>query len=320
VASYKRVATIDQVRAQIRYALGQLSARNAHHDFEHLCRQFARQRICTNVLPATGPVSAGGDQGRDFETFKTYMSASPIAQSSFVGDATGKILAFGTTLQKDAIRSKIKADVETIARSGTAVETVYYFWSEDLVVAQRHELQAWALDAYNIHLEILDGQALSEQLSDLDTFWIAEQYLKVPSEIYPDRSLREPNVKPYLQALLQECLDLPLLPNRVSNLRLSEIIPPFITVPTDSNSKEHRRCALADALDQERVFFLVGEAGQGKSTALQYLAWRCARHWRWLVGSGPRTCLPHPARPRTGGHGWTALAAAEGVSAILLVE
>src|SRR5437016_11540888 len=120
------MATIDQIRAQIRFALEQLSARNGHHEFEHLCRHFARQRICSNILPATGPVSAGGDHARDFETFRTYLAGSPMAQSSFVGRATDKTLAFCSSLQK-SIRPKIKIDVQTIARSGTTVEAVYYF-------------------------------------------------------------------------------------------------------------------------------------------------------------------------------------------------
>src|SRR5260370_23934596 len=104
------MATIDHVRAQIRFALDQLSARNGHHEFEHLCRHFARQRICGNILPATGPVSAGGDQGRDFETFRTYLAGSAIAQSSFVGPATAKPLAFCCSLQKST-RLKVEADV-----------------------------------------------------------------------------------------------------------------------------------------------------------------------------------------------------------------
>jgi tetratricopeptide (TPR) repeat protein len=180
------MATIDQVRAQIRFALEQLSAHNGHHEFEHLCRHLARQRICSNILPATGPVSSGGDQARDFETFRSYLSRSCIAESSFMGLVAEKPLAFCCSLQK-SVKPKIKADVKTIASSGAPVEAVYYFCAEDLAVAQRHEIQGWALDECAIRLEILDGQAISEQLSDHDIFWIAEQYLKIPIELYPDR-------------------------------------------------------------------------------------------------------------------------------------
>lgn len=137
------MATINQVRQQIRFALDQLSARNRFHEFEHLCRDLARKRICSNILPATGPVQARGDQGRDFETFRTYLAGSSIAESSFVGLATGKALVFCCSLQK-SVKSKIKYDVETVARPGTKLDGVYYFCSEDVPIATRHELQDWA--------------------------------------------------------------------------------------------------------------------------------------------------------------------------------
>jgi hypothetical protein len=184
------MATIEQVRAQIRFALEQVSARNGHHEFEHLCRHFTRQRICSNVLPATGPVSAGGDQARDFETFRTYLAGTSIADSSFVGRAAENPIAFCCTLQKSP-KSKIKTDVKTLMGSGTEIDAIYCFCSDDIPVGQRHELQAWARAEHKVHLEVLDGQALSEQLSDPDIFWIAEQYLQIPREIYPDRPAPE---------------------------------------------------------------------------------------------------------------------------------
>ncbi len=90
----------DQIKSQIRFQLEQLSSKNAHHEFEHLCRYLTRARICSNVIPATGPVSAGGDQGRDFETFRTYLNSSPIANSTFIGMTSQKTIAFACSLQK----------------------------------------------------------------------------------------------------------------------------------------------------------------------------------------------------------------------------
>jgi hypothetical protein len=67
------VANLVETAQMVRIALSLLSGDNGHHSFEHLCRQVAKRRIASNVLPATGPVSAGGDQGRDFETFRTCL-------------------------------------------------------------------------------------------------------------------------------------------------------------------------------------------------------------------------------------------------------
>ena len=171
------MANLDQVIAQIRFQLEQLNPKNQHHDFEHLCRHLARARVCSNILPATGPVSAGGDQGRDFETFRTYLNSSPIANSAFIGLASQRPLAFGCSLEKkEKITTKIKADVKTIMAAGAAVEAVHYFCSADIAVNKRHKLQAWARRDFSLDLEIYDGQAISELLADRDVFWIAENY------------------------------------------------------------------------------------------------------------------------------------------------
>ena len=178
------MTNIDQVISQIRFQLEQLSAKNAHHDFEHLCRHLARAKICSNIIPATGPVSAGGDQGRDFETFRTYLSSSPIANSAFIGLVSQKPIAFACSLQKEII-GKIKSDVNTIMALGAKVEAIYCFGTSDVQVARRHELQSWAKENYSVELEIHDGQSISELLADQEVFWIAERYLGIPSEIFP---------------------------------------------------------------------------------------------------------------------------------------
>ena len=90
--------TIIQVIRRIRFELEQLSPRNGQHEFEQICRHVARLRICSNILPSTGPVAAGGDQGRDFETFRTYLRSSPIADSSFIGLISEGPIAFACTL------------------------------------------------------------------------------------------------------------------------------------------------------------------------------------------------------------------------------
>jgi len=182
------VADIVQIKQQIRFQLDQLSVNNAHHDFEHLCRYLTRAKICSNILPATGPVSAGGDQGRDFETFRTFLQSTPIANSTFIGLASDKTIAFACSLQKkETIIAKIRSDVSIIMGSGSEVDFVYYFCSSDIPVGRRHELETWARENYSIELIIFVGQAISEELADPEVFWIAEKYLEIPSEMFPRR-------------------------------------------------------------------------------------------------------------------------------------
>ncbi|MBS2039866.1 hypothetical protein JST97_33080 [bacterium] len=173
-----------QLASQIRFSLQQLSERNGQHEFEHLCRHLARARICSNLLPGTGPVQAGGDQGRDFETYKTFLENKSLKGRAFIGLASEKSLVFACTLEK-SLPTKIKKDVATIKSSGSPVDMIYVFATKDLNVAKRHELQEWCLANHSTPLEILDGAAISEMLVDHDVFWIAERFLHIPSELRP---------------------------------------------------------------------------------------------------------------------------------------
>jgi len=184
------MATHRELEAQIRFQLDQLTVRNGHHDFEHLCRHLARNRICSNILPATGPVAAGGDQGRDFETYEAFVQ-DPLEWSVFVGEASNLHLTFACTLQKDGIASKLKSDVKGIMISGGPVDAIYFLCVTDIPVSKRHELQAWASSKYDVSLEIHDGQWISQELCQRDIFWIAQQYLGIPRAMVPDSLLED---------------------------------------------------------------------------------------------------------------------------------
>jgi hypothetical protein len=49
-----------ELQHRIRFALAQLGFQNKHHEFENLAHQFARLRIASNMIPATGPVAHWG--------------------------------------------------------------------------------------------------------------------------------------------------------------------------------------------------------------------------------------------------------------------
>lgn len=166
---------------QIHFSLNELGAQNHHHDFEDICRHVARIRIGINILPATGPVSSGGDQGRDFEAHHTLLGPQDNNTHPYISTPS----TFACTIQKEDIPSKVKSDVKEIATKGSRIATIYYFSLHNIAVSKRHKLQQWARDQYKIDLELFDGQYLSEQLADRDLFWIALEYLHVPSSLYP---------------------------------------------------------------------------------------------------------------------------------------
>jgi hypothetical protein len=168
------------VARRIRSELGRLRARNGHHIFEDLCREYSRLTISRHILPATGPVGRGGDQGRDFETFRSFIGDA--VDHGFAAVEPSGRLAFTCTIQQDQIKAKIRSDVKAVM-AGLAVIGVYAFCEADVPVADRHDLQQWAQDTYRIELDIIDGSALAENLARPDTFPIAVTYLHLPESL-----------------------------------------------------------------------------------------------------------------------------------------
>ncbi len=200
------MASKDQIIKQIKFELSQLSARNSQFEFEHLCRHLSRARICSNILVSTGPVAKTGDQGRDFETFRTYISETEFSGSVFTQLISEGPLAFACSIQKDNINSKIKTDVAKIMDSGIPVESIFFFTPHNIKVADRHDIQNWVKDQFSTHLEIFDGENISELLADSDVFWIAEKYLSISAEFYPREEEGDPWYKEVYEKLGKEGL------------------------------------------------------------------------------------------------------------------
>ena len=169
----------------IRFALSQIPAHNAHHVFEEVCRHLTRQFICSNVLPATGPVSAGGDQGRDFETFRTHLREELGPGGGFLGLVSEGAIAFVCTTQADDVSAKVAADIEKVCASGHPVHEIKAFLLASMPVAARHQLESKMQKAHGVHLEVFDAEAVAELLASPQGFWIADQFLALPAAVGP---------------------------------------------------------------------------------------------------------------------------------------
>ena len=130
----------EQLRAFVRYSLSQLRNRNEHHRFEHLCEALARQRITPNILVASGPVSSGGDQGRDFETFRGYTHGHLRDLGVEIGVRDSDTIVFCCTVGQDNVPKKIENDFEKLTSRGPNVDVVVYFCEQDVSAAIRHKL------------------------------------------------------------------------------------------------------------------------------------------------------------------------------------
>ena len=175
-----------EVEGQIRFALTLLPDHNAHHEFEHICRYLSQQFICSNVLPATGPVSAGGDQGRDFETFRTYLREELGPHGAFLGLVSDGTIAFVCTTQTNDLPGKLRQDIKTVCASGHPVHEIRAFTLEPIPVAKRHQLGTETWETYKVRLECHDAESIANLLARPRGFWIAERFLSIPAEIRPE--------------------------------------------------------------------------------------------------------------------------------------
>ena len=180
------MANPSEVEAQVRYALFQLPVQNAHHEFEHICRHLTQQFICSNVLPATGPVSAGGDHGRDFETFRTYLREELGPHGGFLGLVSEGTIAFICTTQAKGLLPKLRRDIKKVCTSGHPVHEIRAFTLESVQVGTRHKLQSETQESYGVRLEFHDAESITNLLARPNGFWIAEQFLSIPADIMPD--------------------------------------------------------------------------------------------------------------------------------------
>ncbi|WP_186001359.1 FxSxx-COOH system tetratricopeptide repeat protein [Streptomyces sp. IB201691-2A2] len=241
----------------IRFALNTLGERNAHHEFEQLCLDVARLVLVSNLVPATGPVSSGGDQGRDAESFWTNLAAAPSPVSAFARLASREKVVLACTIQKDRVPAKIRRDLASICGQGSPVQRVLYFTAAPVSVSTRHTLEDEARDVHQVKLEIFDAVALTDLLTRPELYFLAERYLSLPP-----------------------------LPG-MSDASVGDL---SVAVPEDL--VEHRtrgREALLTALE-ERVanvggrLVLCGMGGTGKSTVALALARRvAARRTVWWV-------------------------------------
>jgi hypothetical protein len=171
--------TPGEVADYIKFQLSELGGTNGHHDFEQLCFQLTKKRIYPNIIPSTGPVSAGGDQGSDFETFEVGSGGI----SPYFGAASGGKVVFACSLEKN-YKLKIKADVVLIAKAQPLAKSVKFFSNGAVPVGIRHKLQEYAKTSHGIDLEVFDSLAVSTLLADPEVFWIATRFLSIPSEIF----------------------------------------------------------------------------------------------------------------------------------------
>lgn len=180
------MASPEERARYIQFQLSSLAERNGHHEFEHICRRVAGARIASNLLPASGPVSSGGDQGRDFETHPTDLPSELGPHGRFLALASADPIGFICTIQQSSLRSKIIGDVAEMAATGPPLKRVHAFVTGSISKAQRAKAIQEAANDHGIELVVHDVLYLAEQLAEPDLYWVAQRYLDAPDEMAPE--------------------------------------------------------------------------------------------------------------------------------------
>jgi DNA polymerase IIIc chi subunit len=179
-------ASLPAAESYIRFQLDQMSARNEHHKFEDIAVRIARRRISSNILVAIGPVSAGGDQKRDAESYYTRIPDELPHSTAVAAPPSTDPIVIACTTQKDDLKSKVLADLKGICSPDAArVEHVAFFSIHPIPVATVHDLQKTAREEHSVGLDVFSGDHIATLLAEPDLIWVAVHYLELPNHMVP---------------------------------------------------------------------------------------------------------------------------------------
>jgi hypothetical protein len=177
---------IPEAEAYIRFRLDEMSSRNEHHRFEEIATRVAQKRISSNILIATGPVSSGGDQQRDAESFTTRLPDELPHSAGFAAAASTSPVVVACTVQNGGLRQKVLDDLAGICAEGAApVDHVAFFSVHAISEGITHDLQQAARERYGVTLDIFCGADVATFLAQQDLVWVARHYLELPSHLVP---------------------------------------------------------------------------------------------------------------------------------------
>lgn len=178
--------SIPETEAFIQFKLSEMSSRNEHHEFEEIATRIARKRISSNILIATGPVSSGGDQQRDAESYKTRIPDELPHSAGFSASASTTPIVVACTVQKDRLKQKVLDDLAGIcADDADPVDHVAFFSAHTISEGITHDLKTFARKTHNVTLDIFCGPDIATLLAEADLVWVAQHYLDLPSTMVP---------------------------------------------------------------------------------------------------------------------------------------
>jgi hypothetical protein len=287
-----------EVETQIRFGLSQLPARNAFHEFERLCLNFANATLGGYFVPATGPVGAGGDHGRDFSSHVRWIR-DPQGQLTAADDVVAIC-----TIQARNLVSKIRSDLRKVA-DGAPVAAVLAFLLADLPAGPTQALQEEAYHKHGIRLEIFDGHRLANRMATVNFAATAYQLLGLDQRSLPLAARATEEAREWASEVMHGSFRPELYDYLKAIQQAHSRHPwPFVDQVPDL-AKLYQPQSLADmdgkkltwhqAMDRSQHLWISAPAGAGKSSLLNHLAATIADQW---LQRRSQKWLPVPVRAR----------------------
>lgn len=164
----------------VRFGLATLNEDNGGSRFEFLAAALAERRICSNIVPSSGP-SALGDRGMDAKTHETDVRVHPLNfrfWNNQEKNTSDKKIVFAFSIDK-SWESKIKGDVKKIKKNLSGTEKICFITNQIIQVKTREDKQKELTDEFGIEVEIFDGTWMGNCLSG-DDYDLGVRYLDLP--------------------------------------------------------------------------------------------------------------------------------------------
>ncbi len=168
------------------YKINSLNRENGAAVFEVIATSLAEKEICSNIVPATGPMG-GGDLGIDAKSHSSYVfDTSELFRIYRAEDKrTNKKLIFAYSIQEDW-KTKVDKDVEKIVIKNELQPDEIFFITNRSIKTKDRELETKALfEKYKVKVEILDGEWVCNHLSGKH-YRLAVQHLGLDQEQDPE--------------------------------------------------------------------------------------------------------------------------------------
>jgi hypothetical protein len=135
------------------YHLGVLTSKKQEIDFEHFCRRIAEQELCPNLIAQTGP-TGGGDSKVDSENYPVSERIS-IRWYQGIPNNSEERWAFAFSAKREW-RSKVRADVESIASTKRGYKVIYFITNQYVKDKSRAQVEDQLTGKHGVRVRILD--------------------------------------------------------------------------------------------------------------------------------------------------------------------